>query len=110
MRRCTEDGIRYAGRGPQGAKVCFTLTRDRSAWLEISYGFVPQGDCGGWPGQATYIGPPAVPLTRPGVIDLLFEGASFIAVIDGATATGSFTDPDICGSKRLEWRARRVPR
>jgi hypothetical protein len=45
------------------------------------------------------------------VIDLLFDGAIFYAIIDGPTATGSITDPDVCGSqKRFTWRARRVSR
>jgi hypothetical protein len=108
MRRCTEDGIRYAGRGPEGVRVCFTLTRDRSAWLEISFGFIPPGECGDWPGQATYFGPPAVSMSAPGRIDLSFGDASFTALIDGAKATGYFTDPDTCGSKLLDWNARRV--
>jgi hypothetical protein len=109
--QCREPGgIRYAGTTAEGAKVCFTLTRDRSAWVEIGYAFIPESGCGDSAERTTYLGPPPVPLDGAGRIDLLIESGTFFATIQGAKASGTFSDGTICGSKRFEWHARRVPR
>jgi hypothetical protein len=42
---CTKPGIRYAGATAEGAEVCFTLTPDRSKWVEIGFRFVRASGC-----------------------------------------------------------------
>jgi hypothetical protein len=106
---CSEPGIRYAGTTTHGAKVCFTLTRDRSEWVEISYTFFREGGCTDTVERRVSVGY-GVPLDGPGRIDLLVGAENFTATIDGATATGYFENPGLCGTRRFQWHARRVPR
>jgi hypothetical protein len=101
---CNRSGLRYAGTTAEGAEVCFTLTPDRSEWLEIGVSFVPASGC---PNSATgtrHTGGP-LPFSAPG--RLTTNG--FTATIRGEQASGELSDPEICGSKTFEWDARRVP-
>ena len=44
---CRKPGIRYIGTAAQGVTVCFTLTADRSARVEIGWRFSLRSGCGG---------------------------------------------------------------
>ena len=100
---CGKQGIRYTGETPQGVRVCFTLTPDRSTLVELGWRFHGRGtsDC---PGGATYsdseytLGNPGH-ITEPG----------FSATIRGARASGVLKDPELCPGKTLKWSARRQP-
>jgi hypothetical protein len=101
---CKRSGIRYTGTTAEGAKVCFTLSPDRSKWVEIGFKFARASAC---PHDATgekyYVGSDR--LTGPGQIAV----AGFTATIRGARASGTLEDSDICGSKTFKWTARRAP-
>jgi hypothetical protein len=106
---CRKRGIRYAGTTPQGAKVCFTLTPDRTTWTEIGFTFVRASDCPRKPGETSktgnaYIDGPEA-LTGPGRITV----RGFTATIRDPRASGVLEDAQICGSKRFNWSARRAP-
>jgi TolB protein len=103
---CTKTGIRYTGTTPEGAEVCFTLTPDRSKWIEIGFRFVRASGCphttGTTTGKTYYDGP--VPfsherITIPG----------FTAFIRRARASGTLKDSEVCRSKTFKWNARRAP-
>ena len=106
---CTKPGIRYAGTTAQGAEVCFTLTQDRSRWVEIGFRFDRASGC---PHEAgtdsatgkTYFEGPGT-LTGPGRITV----GGFTATIRGPQASGVLGDSEVCGSKTFEWNARRTP-
>jgi hypothetical protein len=104
---CKKRGIRYAGTTPEGAEVCFTLTPDRSKWIEIGFRFVRASGCphttGTTTGKTYYEGQD--PLTRHGRITI----PGFNATIRGARASGTLKDPEVCGSKTFKWSARRAP-
>jgi hypothetical protein len=104
---CSKPGIRYAGTTSEGAEVCFTLTRDHSAWAEIGFKFIRASGCAAGSssatGQSYYEGPE--PLTDPRRI----VAFSFAATIDGLRAAGTLGDPKVCGSKKFTWSARRKP-
>jgi hypothetical protein len=101
---CKREGIRYVGATAQGAGVCFTLARSRRTWLEIGFEFVEASDCPRSATGRTYLAGPA-PLGRSGRI----RRPDFSAVIREETAAGVLGEPDICGDKTFEWRARRQP-
>jgi hypothetical protein len=101
---CKSSGIRYAGATPQGAEVCFTLSPDRSEWVEIGVSFIPASGCPDTATGTRRTGGP-LPFTGPG----RFTMDGFTATIRGEQASGELSDPDICGSKTFEWDARRVP-
>jgi hypothetical protein len=106
---CRKAGIRYAGTTVQGAEVCFTLTPDRSKWVEIGFTFVRASGCPHKPGETSktgtaYIDGPDV-LTSPGRITV----PGFTATIRGRRASGMLEDSQVCGSKRFKWSARRAP-
>jgi hypothetical protein len=100
---CNRSGLRYAGTTAEGAEVCFTLTPDRSEWVEIGVRFVPANGC---PNSATGTvhkgGPLALSAGR-------FTTEGFTATVRGDEASGELSDDEICGSKTFEWDARRVP-
>jgi hypothetical protein len=101
---CKSSGVRYAGATAEGAEVCFTLSPDRSEWIEIGVSFVSASGC---PDAATgtrRTGGP-LPFTAPG----RFATDGFTATVRGEQASGELSDPDICGSKTFEWDARRIP-
>lgn len=102
--RCKREGIRYAGTTAEGAKVCFTLTPDRGAWLEIVFSFVRASGCPQIAtGTASLEGP--TQLDAPGRIEI---PGSFTATIRVASASGVLEDSHICGSKQFEWSAHRA--
>jgi hypothetical protein len=108
-RLCKEPGIRYAGATAEGAEVCFTLSPDRTQWVEIGFTFVPASGCPhkagttSTTGKTYYEGPD--PLTGPGRISV----SGFTGTIRGARASGVLEDPEICGTKTFRWSARRAP-
>jgi hypothetical protein len=86
------------------APVCFTLTRDRSKWVEIGFRFVRASRCptttGTTTGQTYYQG--REPIAAPGRI----VARGFTATISGARASGVLTDPQVCGNRMFKWTAR----
>jgi hypothetical protein len=105
---CKKPGIRYAGTTAQGAEVCFTLTADRSKWVEIGFRFVRASGCTHSTGTTYSTGKTYYegrdPLTRPGRITI----PGFTATIRGARASGVLKDSEVCGSKTFRWSARRA--
>lgn len=105
---CKEPGIRYAGTTDEGAEVCFTLTSDRSKWVEIGFAFVRASGCPHKKGETYTTGKTYYegrePLTGPGRI----SASGFTATIRGARASGVLEDSEICGSKTFKWSARRA--
>jgi hypothetical protein len=101
---CEEPGIRYSGRTNEGAEVCFTLTSDRSKWVEIGFTFVRASGCpdSTTAGRAHYEGPE--PLAGPGRL----TAPGFTATIRGSRASGVLEDSDVCPGKRFKWTARRL--
>ena len=71
---CKESGIRYDGMTAEGAQVCFTLTPDRSKWVEIGFRFVRASGCptGTTSGRTYYEGSEL--LTVPGRIAVRHSG------------------------------------
>jgi hypothetical protein len=102
---CKLDGIRYVGTTAQGAKVCFTLTADASAWIEIAFSFVRASACPNLATGTAYSKGPS-PLDAPGRIKI---PGSFTATLRGAGASGVLEDSNICGNKTFKWTARRAP-
>ena len=104
---CKKPGIRYAGATAPGAEVCFTLTTDRSNWVEIGFRFVAASRCahptGTRTGKTYYGG--REPLAGPGRIVV----PGFTATIHGARASGVLKDSGVCGNKVFRWSARRAP-
>jgi hypothetical protein len=104
---CKKSGTRYAGATAEGAEVCFTLTTDRSMWVEIGFRFVPASRCphttGTGTGKTYYEG--RDPLTGPGRIVV----PGFTATIHGARASGVLADSETCKGKTFKWSARRAP-
>jgi Tol biopolymer transport system component len=103
---CKKPGIRYAGTTPAGAEVCFTLTPNRSKWIEIGFRFVRASGCpqttGTATGKAYYEG--QVPLSHERIV---LPG--FTAFIGRARASGTLKDSEICRGKTFRWSARRAP-
>jgi hypothetical protein len=104
---CTKPGVRYHGRTVEGVSVCFTLSADRSAWVEIGWRFAsssgcPGGSRAGWAGATSYDWGNA--LAGPGQI----SEPGFTATIRGARALGMLKDPSVCPGKRFAWSAREV--
>jgi Tol biopolymer transport system component len=103
---CKKGGIRYAGTTPEGAEVCFTLTTDRSKWVEIGFRFVRASGCphatGTTTGKTYYEG--QVLLSGPGRITV----PGFTATISGARSSGMLKDPEVCRGKTFKWSARRA--
>lgn len=111
---CNRDGIRYAGTTAQGAEVCFTLTPDRSAWVEIGFTFVQASNCQDMAEGTVVIPVSPTPLNGPGRIEIpaLYAPASFTATIhsdDVTKASGVFADSTICPGKKFKWNARLQP-
>ena len=106
---CRKRGIRYAGTTAEGANVCFTLTPDRSKWVEIGFTFVRASGCPHKPGVTSTTGKVNMDgpeeLTGPGRI----TASGFTARIRGSRASGVLEDAQICGRKRFKWNARRAP-
>lgn len=102
---CKEPGIRYTGRTNEGAEVCFTLTSDRSKWVEIGFTFVRASGCpdSTTAGRAYYEGPE--PLVGPGRL----AAPGFRATIRGSRASGVLEDSVVCAGKRFRWSAGRAP-
>jgi hypothetical protein len=100
----TEAGLRYRGRTADGAEVCFTLTRERDAWVEIGFLFVRASRCPEGATGRTYVTGPE-PLPSSG--RLATQG--FTETIRGTRATGVLGDTTICANKRFKWNARLVP-
>jgi hypothetical protein len=102
---CKEPGIRYTGRTNEGAKVCFTLSSDRSKWVEIGFTFVRASGCpdSTTAASAYYEGPQQ--LAGPGQL----TAPGFRATIRGSRASGVLEDSDVCPGKRFKWSAGRVP-
>jgi hypothetical protein len=103
VKLCKKAGIRYAGTTAQGAEVCFTLTPDRSKWVEIGFRFVRASGCPHTTGKTYYEG--RDPLTDPGRIAI----PGFTATIRGTRASGVLKDSRVCGSRAFKWSARRAP-
>jgi hypothetical protein len=102
---CKRAGIRYVGSTVQGAEVCFTLTRDRRALVESGYGFVEASRCPeGLTGDDHnfYRG-------RVDSSGRVGNSHGFIAVIRGASASGTVEDPAICRGKKFRWQASQQP-
>jgi TolB protein len=103
---CKKSGIRYAGTTREGAEVCFTLTPDRSKWVEIGFRFVRASGCPHTAGTTTaktyYEG--QVPLSHERITI-----PGFTATIRRGRASGTLKDPEVCGSKTFKWSARRAP-
>jgi Tol biopolymer transport system component len=106
---CKKPGIRFAGTTAQGAEVCFTLTPDRSKWVEIGFRFVRASRCPHTTGTTYTTGKTYYegrdPLTRPGRI----TAPGFTATIHGARASGVLEDSETCKGKTFKWSARRAP-
>jgi hypothetical protein len=104
-RLCKHPGVRYKGTTREGAEVCFTLTPDRSKWVEIGFRFVPASGCphAGATGMSYYEG--SEPLTTPERISV----RGFTATIQGAQAEGVLEDSTVCGNKTFKWTAHRAP-
>lgn len=101
---CKKPGIRYLGSTYVGAEVCFTLTRDRSKWVEIGYKFVRASGCpGGRTGRSYVEGSP-----EPLLDSARIRAPGFTATLHGARASGVLGEPDVCGSKSFAWTAQRV--
>lgn len=101
---CTKDGIRYVGSTREGAKVCFTLTRDGRGLIESGWSFVQASGCPDEAEGHSYS-------TYPGDVDESghFENPDgFTATVSGDTAAGVFEDTDICPGKKFAWTATRV--
>src|SRR5205823_13793235 len=77
---CKKPGIRYAGTPAQKVYVCFTLTADRSAHVELGWRYRTGIGCGG--GGATY-SDAKIPLDSPERINEPGE-PGFTATIRGA--------------------------
>jgi hypothetical protein len=101
---CKREGIRYAGTTSQGAEVCFTLTPNRRAWVEIGFRFVRASGCPNAATATAYTKGP-VSLSGPGRIEI---PGTFTASIRGDSASGVFQDSDICGRRNFSWSARRT--
>jgi hypothetical protein len=100
---CLRDGIRYEGTTPEGAEVCFTLSPDGKELIETAFSFVRKSDCPKFALGTTHSGftgdlDPSGHVVNP-------DG--FTATVRGATASGEFTDSDICPGKTFKWIARR---
>jgi len=100
---CKRAGVRYSGTTAQAAEVCFTLTPDGGTLIESGYGFVEASGC-----------PDGLTGTDHnyyrGKVDAsggVRNSHGFVATIHGATASGTFEDPEICPGKKFAWRARR---
>ena len=85
--------------------VCFTLSSDRSDWVEIGFTFVPASGCpdSTTAGKEHYEGPQ--PLAAPGRL----AAPGFRARISGSRAAGVLEDSEVCPGKRFKWSAGRVP-
>jgi hypothetical protein len=101
VKLCKKPGIRYAGTTAEGSAVCFTLSSDRSKWLEIGFRFDPANCLG--TGEKYYVGPN--PLISPGRITV----TGFTATIRGARASGVLEESFACRGKTFKWTAHRVP-
>jgi uncharacterized membrane protein YeaQ/YmgE (transglycosylase-associated protein family) len=106
---CREPGIRFVATDAQLVSVCFTLTPDRSKWVEIGWRFdstsgCPGGSRPGWNGASYYDW--GNTLTGPGRI----TEPDFSATIRGARASGELKDPSLCAGKTFSWSAREVVR
>jgi hypothetical protein len=108
---CTKPGIRYVAKTDEAVSVCFTLTPDRSRWVEIGWEF---GRASGCPYDHRYPPPPSFggssyddgdTLTAPGRIVM----PGFTASIRGARVSGVLEDSAICAGKTFRWNARRAP-
>ena len=99
---CKQPGIRYAGATAEGTEVCFTLTSDRSKWVEIGFRFDRASGCLGT-GEKYYAGP--IPLASPGQIN----ERDFAATIRGARASGVLKESVVCKGKTFQWTAHRLP-
>src|SRR5439155_13850346 len=102
---CKKPGIRYAGTTAEGAEVCFTLTLDRSKWVEIGFRFVPASGCPHMTTGEKYDESGDLLTGRRGRI----TAPGFTATIRGARASGVLEESKICGGKTFKWSARRVP-
>ena len=99
---CDKPGIRFVGRTKRAeadeAVVCFTLTPNRRAWVEIAY----EIDCvAGTIFSTQYKGP--TPFNAPGQIAL----SGFTARIRGARAGGKIENSVCPGKKTFRWSAQR---
>ena len=104
---CKKTGVLYDGTTAQGVRVCFTLTPDRSKWVEIGWRFSSASGCAGgsqpgWAGATSY--DYGSTLASPGQI----TEPDFTATIRGARASGVLKDPDVCPGKKFNWNAREV--
>lgn len=95
---CTKAGVRYVGT-TEAVRVCFTLTPDRSTWVEIGWRFGHESGCAG---GATYMDHGNTLTGRGRIIE-----PGFTATIRGAQASGAVEDTDVCMGKTVTWRARR---
>jgi hypothetical protein len=105
---CVKPGIRYDGTNAQGVRVCFTLSADRSKWVEIAWRFdsksgCPGGSQSGWAGASSLDWGDT--LADPGQI----AEPGFKATIRGARASGVLEDRDVCAGKTFDWKARTAP-
>lgn len=102
---CETDGIHYAGATAQGAGVCLTLSANGRNLIETVFSFVQASGC---PDRAAG----TVRSDYPGALDpsgRIVNPDGLTATIQGDTASGVFSDSDICPGKKFKWSAQRVP-
>ena len=102
---CTMSGIRYAGATREGAKVCFTLTRDGGDLIEAGWSFVQASGCRDQAEGTTHS-------DYPGSVDASghFENPDgFTGTVHGPTASGVSQDATICPGETFNWTAQRAP-
>jgi len=101
---CEKPGTRYISAPGQKVHVCFTLTPDRSTWVEIGWRFGSASGCpGGSRGATSYDW--GDKLASPGQI----TEPDFTATIRGARASGVLKDSAVCAGKKFKWSARLAP-
>jgi len=103
---CKKKGIRFTGKTTDGAKVCFTLSRDGRHWLEMGFTIVEASGCGADAGSISTESSP------PGTVDPsghFKDPDGNTATIRGATARGVFVSSEACPGLTFAWTAHRAP-
>jgi len=105
---CTKPGIRYIGRAPADTFVCFTLGGGHLR--EISFAFAAESQCPAARSGTTHVSFDALrPEVTPNGRFRLDDGSIlFTGALHGATATGTFGERAVCGTKRFGWHAQRT--
>jgi hypothetical protein len=102
---CRKKGIRFSGKTTDGAKVCFTLSRDRKHWLEMGFTIVAASGCDADAGSIAVEASPPSTVDRYGHFE---DSDGNTATIRGNTATGTFVGSDVCQGTSFRWTARRA--